>query len=195
MVQAPDDILLVPVALTVYFLVKIDFPNFSKDTYPPLNDVVLGVCLMCTSREYISSVGAFEFKMLWHIGVREREARVPPWASKFFRFHAVFRKIWQNRMLAPPGELVPPPQGNPRSPTVTYSEVDPAFHTGRGANLQGDAKIGFCQFSPKLHEIKKILVCSRGVGVPPWICHWYWYYNASNSGKWCRSFHQHYICI
>ena len=26
----------------------------------------------------------------------------PPWGSKFFRFHAVFGKFWQNRMLAPP---------------------------------------------------------------------------------------------
>ena len=26
----------------------------------------------------------------------------PPWGSKFFQFHAVFGKIWQNRMLAPP---------------------------------------------------------------------------------------------
>ena len=36
-----------------------------------------------------------------------------PWGSKFFQFHAVFGKIWQNRMLAPPGELAPPPRGNP----------------------------------------------------------------------------------
>ena len=52
----------------------------------------------------------------------------PPWGSKFFQFHAVFGKIWQNRMLAPPpGELAPPPQGNPRSATdygiVTNSDV------------------------------------------------------------------------
>ena len=26
----------------------------------------------------------------------------PPWGSKFFQFHAVFGKFWQNRMLAPP---------------------------------------------------------------------------------------------
>ena len=26
----------------------------------------------------------------------------PPWAPKFFRFHVVFGKFWQNRMLAPP---------------------------------------------------------------------------------------------
>ena len=39
--------------------------------------------------------------------------RALPWGSKFFQFHAVFGKIWQNRMLVPPGELVPPPRGNP----------------------------------------------------------------------------------
>ena len=41
----------------------------------------------------------------------------PPWGSKFFRFHAVFGKNWQNRMLAPPpgswrpllGEILDPP--------------------------------------------------------------------------------------
>ena len=43
----------------------------------------------------------------------------PPWGSKFFQFHAVFGKFWRNRMLAPPppGELAPPPRGNPRSAT------------------------------------------------------------------------------
>ena len=35
----------------------------------------------------------------------------PPTESKFFQFHAAFRKIWQNCMLAPP------PQGNPWSAT------------------------------------------------------------------------------
>ena len=29
--------------------------------------------------------------------------------SKFFQFHAVFGKIWQNRMLAPPSRRVAPP--------------------------------------------------------------------------------------
>ena len=41
----------------------------------------------------------------------------PPWGSKFFQFHAVFGKFWQNRMLAPPlgswcpllGEILDPP--------------------------------------------------------------------------------------
>ena len=36
----------------------------------------------------------------------------PPWGPKFFQFHAVFGKIWQNHMLAPP------PRGNPGSATV-----------------------------------------------------------------------------
>ena len=44
----------------------------------------------------------------------------PPRGSKFFQFHAFFGKIWQNRMLAPPppGELAPPPRGNPGSATA-----------------------------------------------------------------------------
>ena len=46
-------------------------------------------------------------------GVRGTHA--PPEGSKFFQFHAVFGKICQNRMLAPPGELAPPPRGNPGS--------------------------------------------------------------------------------
>ena len=44
---------------------------------------------------------------------------MPPQWSKFFQFHALFGKIWQNRMLAPPPprELAPPPWGNPGSAT------------------------------------------------------------------------------
>ena len=38
--------------------------------------------------------------------------------SKFFQFNAVFGKIWQNLMLAPPGQLAPPPRGNPGSATA-----------------------------------------------------------------------------
>ena len=29
----------------------------------------------------------------------------PPWVSKFFRFHTVLGKIWQNRVLATPHPL------------------------------------------------------------------------------------------
>ena len=46
----------------------------------------------------------------------------PPWGSKFFQFHAVFGKIWQNRMLAPPPPrgVGAPPRGNPGSATGVY---------------------------------------------------------------------------
>ena len=34
-----------------------------------------------------------------------REGRAPsPWESNFFKFHAVFGKVWQIRILAPPPE-------------------------------------------------------------------------------------------
>ena len=39
---------------------------------------------------------------------------VRPHGPKFSQFHAVFWKIWQNRMLVPPG-LAPPPTENPGS--------------------------------------------------------------------------------
>ena len=41
-----------------------------------------------------------------------------PLGSKFFQFHAVFEKIWQNRMLAPP------PRGNPGCATEPYGAND-----------------------------------------------------------------------
>ena len=49
--------------------------------------------------------------------LRGRVPRAPPEGPKFFQFHAVFGKIWQNRMLAPPlgswrplpGEILDPP--------------------------------------------------------------------------------------
>ena len=43
--------------------------------------------------------------------------RDAPRGSKFFQFYAVFGKIWQNGMLAPPEELASPPRGNPGSVT------------------------------------------------------------------------------
>ena len=50
-----------------------------------------------------------------------------PSGSKFFQFHAVFGKIWQNRMLVPPGELAPPPMGNPGSVQFTFPCPSAAF--------------------------------------------------------------------
>ena len=35
----------------------------------------------------------------------------PPWGPKFFQFHAVFGKIWQNCMLAPPWAVGTPSSG------------------------------------------------------------------------------------
>ena len=57
--------------------------------------------------------------MHWKIEGRRAGGMRTPLAFKFFRFHAVFRKIWQNRMLVPPRELAPP-WGNPGSATAIY---------------------------------------------------------------------------
>ena len=39
----------------------------------------------------------------------------PPNSLKISQIHAVFLKIWQNHMLVPLRELVPPPMENPGS--------------------------------------------------------------------------------
>ena len=44
--------------------------------------------------------------------------RVPTGGPNSFSFMQFLGKFWQNRMLAPPGELMPPPQGNPGSTTA-----------------------------------------------------------------------------
>ena len=55
----------------------------------------------------------------WRIYIVKFWTRSPPRGPKFFQFHAVFGKFWQNRMLAPPLESWrPPPGGNPGSATV-----------------------------------------------------------------------------
>ena len=58
--------------------------------------------------------------LLMHLGSgrsRGRPRCASPYGPKISQFHAVFRKIWQNHMLAPPqgGGLAPPPMGNPGS--------------------------------------------------------------------------------
>ena len=95
--------------------------------------------------------------------------RTPLWASKFFRFHAVFERIWQNRVFMPTpppplpaptpggftshlGEILDPPlQGDQRGPVFSpeiniyvnkwYWEV--ALHeTQRGnSNSAGELKL------------------------------------------------------
>ena len=67
----------------------------------------------------------FEKLQFWNMGrgvavadLMGREGCAPTCGSKFFQFHAVFGKSWQNCMLAPqPGELAPPPRANPGSAT------------------------------------------------------------------------------
>ena len=51
---------------------------------------------------------------------RSKEVFSPsqPDGPKSSQFHALFWKIWQNRMLMPPRGLVPPPLGNPGSAPV-----------------------------------------------------------------------------
>ena len=48
--------------------------------------------------------------------LRGREGSTPP-GAQILSISCSFWKIWQNRMLAPPGELAPPPRGNPGSAT------------------------------------------------------------------------------
>ena len=48
----------------------------------------------------------------------ERERRAPPWGLISFNFMQFLRKFGVCCMLAPPGELAPPPRGNPGSATV-----------------------------------------------------------------------------
>ena len=63
-------------------------------------------------------------------GLRGAPRSRPPWGSKFFQFHAVFGKIWQNRMLAPPsGELAPLSRGNPGSATDGVCECHNIIRT------------------------------------------------------------------
>ena len=51
-----------------------------------------------------------------------RVPHAPSWGSKFFQFHAVLGKFWQNRMSAPPpGKLASPPRGNPGSATTNVN--------------------------------------------------------------------------
>ena len=48
----------------------------------------------------------------------------PSQQSKFSQIHAVFWKFWQNDMLVPPGWLVLPPMGNPRSAPDYHKYLD-----------------------------------------------------------------------
>ena len=63
------------------------------------------------------------------------EGHAPPSAPKFFRFHAVFRKIWQNRMLVPPlGSWCPPPGSAIGNSVVSTTDMDQRCQLALTAN-------------------------------------------------------------
>ena len=58
------------------------------------------------------------FKSLAVADLHSKILDAPPRGPKFFQFHAVFGKFWQNHMLAPPGGFGAPSRGNPGSATA-----------------------------------------------------------------------------
>ena len=76
------------------------------------------------------------------------DARPPP-GSKFFQFHAVFGKIWQNRMLAPP----PPESWHPLlreilDPPLSMSSglfgATTLKHINEKCDTNGETKVSQC---------------------------------------------------
>ena len=63
----------------------------------------------------------------------------PPWASKFFRFHAVFGKIW--RVHAPPGGFTPP----------LGKILDPPLDWLNGTDLESETDNRLRQYNPTSH--------------------------------------------
>ena len=51
-------------------------------------------------------------------------ARDSPPGVQILSIPCTFGEIWQNRTLAPPGELSPPPRGNPGSATDSIKILD-----------------------------------------------------------------------
>ena len=61
----------------------------------------------------------------------------PPYDPNFSQCHAVFRKIWQNHMLAPPRGLAPPPTGNLGSAPVKVMFSLVSVCLPRGVSISG----------------------------------------------------------
>ena len=104
-----------------------------------------------------------------------REGRTPPpWASKFFRFHAVFGKIW--RVHAPPGGFTPP-LGKILDPPLRGVSTPGGMFTQRGCLLPWGCLLGevSAQITPRgqnsWHTLLKILPCPNFVagGKNEWI--------------------------
>ena len=69
-----------------------------------------------------SNSGIFVDGRQWRIYIVKFWMRAPR-GSKFFQFHAVFWEILAKSYVgAHPGELAPPPRGNPRSATGRNKE-------------------------------------------------------------------------
>ena len=75
----------------------------------------------------------YAFISLADLGGGVRDAR-PPWASKFFRFHAVFGKIW--RVHAPPGGFTPPLGKILDPPLYLASVVNSNYNVSLGVSVQ-----------------------------------------------------------
>ena len=61
---------------------------------------------------------------VYHVADLRGARMTRPPGSKFFQFHAVFGKFWQNCMLAPTSRgLAPRPRGNPGSATVIAQQT------------------------------------------------------------------------
>ena len=78
--------------------------------------------------------------------------------SKFFQFHAVFVKIWRNRMLAPPppGELEPL-LGEILDPPLVVSVMPRSTHVSAVFSFRK------CHFSLKVAQQKKIISFSKSI--------------------------------
>ena len=81
-----------------------------------------------------------------------KQWRISGGGPKFFQFHAVFWKISQNHMLAPPGELAPPPRGNPGSATVKQRH----FHKDSSEFVGFIFKILICMEIQNCTDLKSI---------------------------------------
>ena len=82
-------------------------------------------CIHTHTHLYCCAICELYFSVILPVADLHGKILDAPPPSEFFQFHAVFGKIWQNRMLAlpPPGELAPPPRGNPGSAT-DYDKFD-----------------------------------------------------------------------
>ena len=89
-------------------------------------------------RRYIMSRSDYSISLLNRSPVADLHSKIldarPPWGSKFFQFHAVFGKIWQNRMLAPPRRVGAPSSGKSWIRHWSRFAMSKSFHFFTGRN-------------------------------------------------------------